>query len=142
MDHIGVTVTDLEAATEFFTELGLEVEGESMTLGGEEVDRITSLQDVETEVVMLRVPDGPRVVELCTFNSPPTEDGSSDGQINARGFRHLCFQVDDIEDTLSRLQGKGATLVGDLVNYEEYSYKLCYLRGPEGIIVELAEQAA
>jgi len=140
MDHIGVTVTDLEAATAFFTELGLEVDGRT-TVEGEAVDRITALEGVESEIVMLKVPEGNGTLELCRFASPPSEPGRADGPINARGMRHLCFAVDDLEDTLSRLEGHGAELVGEVVNYEEYSYKLCYLRGPEGIIVELAEKA-
>jgi catechol 2,3-dioxygenase-like lactoylglutathione lyase family enzyme len=134
MDHVGVIVDDLEGAIEFFTELGLEVQGR-FSVGGAEVDRIVGLEGVENDAAMLQTPDGHSRLELIRFNAPPAE-GDAHGPANTRGLRHLCFAVDDIEDTISRL---GAELVGELVDYGN-SFRLCYLRGPEGIIVELAEK--
>ena len=134
MDHVGVIVDDLEGAIEFFTELGLEVRGR-FSVGGADVDRIVGLEGVENDAAMLQTPDGHSRLELIRFNAPPAE-GDAHGPANTRGLRHLCFAVDGIEDTISRL---GAELVGELVDYGN-SFRLCYLRGPEGIIVELAEK--
>jgi len=134
MDHVGVIVDDLEGAIEFFTELGLEVRGR-FSVGGADVDRIVGLEGVENDAAMLQTPDGHSRLELIRFNAPPAE-GDAHGPANTRGLRHLCFAVDDIEATLARLR---AELVGELVDYGN-SFRLCYLRGPEGIIVELAEK--
>jgi catechol 2,3-dioxygenase-like lactoylglutathione lyase family enzyme len=138
MVHIGVVVEDLPAATAFFLALGLELEGET-TVQGDWVDRIVGLEGVRSEIVILRTADGGCALELTRFQSPPaaeTEPGSLPA--NAPGIRHILFQVQSIEDTLDRLQPHGATLVGEVVQHRE-SYRLCYLRGPAGIIVELAE---
>ncbi|HUC01096.1 MAG TPA: VOC family protein [Solirubrobacterales bacterium] len=137
MDHVGIVVDDLATATRFFLELGLELEGEA-SVEGPEVDRINGLEDVQADVAMLQTPDGRRL-ELAKYRSPSGPDGDPQAPANTPGIRHLCFAVDDIEATLARLQGLGAELVGELVNYKD-SYWLCYLRGPEGIIVELAQK--
>jgi catechol 2,3-dioxygenase-like lactoylglutathione lyase family enzyme len=134
MDHVGVIVDDLAGAIEFFTELGLEVQSR-FSVGGLEVDRIVGLEGVENDAAMMQTPDGHGRLELIQFNAPPAE-GDSHAPANTRGLRHLCFAVDDIEDTIARLR---AELVGELVDYGN-SYRLCYVRGPEGIIVELAEK--
>jgi catechol 2,3-dioxygenase-like lactoylglutathione lyase family enzyme len=134
MDHVGVIVDDLPGAIEFFTELGLEVQGR-FSVGGAEVDRIVGLAGVENDAAMMQTPDGHGRLELIQFNAPPAE-GDAHGPANTRGLRHLCFAVDDIEATIARLR---AELVGELVDYGN-SFRLCYVRGPEGIIVELAEK--
>jgi catechol 2,3-dioxygenase-like lactoylglutathione lyase family enzyme len=135
MDHVGVIVDDLAGAIEFFTELGLEVQGR-FSVGGAEVDRIVGLEGVENDAAMMQTPDGHGRLELIQFNAPPSVGDAGDAPANTRGLRHLCFAVDDIEATLARLQ---AELVGELVDYGN-SFRLCYVRGPEGIIVELAEK--
>lgn len=138
MEHIGIVVRDLAAAVGFFSELGLEPQGE-MTVGGPWVDRIVGLEGVEADTAMMRVPDGPGQIELIEFHSPPLEDGDSHAPPNTAGLRHLAFAVEDIEAMIDRLQAHGGELVGELETYED-SWRLCYLRGPEGIIVELAEK--
>ena len=137
MDHVGVIVDDLAGAIEFFTELGLEVQGR-FSVDGPLVDRIVGLEGVRNDAAMMQTPDGHGRLELIRFNAPPAE-GDAHGPANTRGLRHLAFAVDDIEDTLARLQARGSELVGELVNYGD-SYWLCYVRGPEGIIIELAEK--
>lgn len=137
MDHVGINVDDLAAAVEFFVELGLEVRGEG-EVEGSEVDRIVGLEGVRSELVFLRTPDGHSQLELVKFHSPAMPDGDPDAPPNAPGLRHLTFAVDDVEAVLARLQGRGAELVGELVSYG--GYRTCYLRGPEGVIVELAEK--
>ena len=138
MDHVGIIVGDLAAAIEFFVELGLEVQ-DPMTVEGRLVDRIVGLEGVRNDVAFVRTPDGHGQLELIQFHSPPMEDGDPRAPANTAGLRHITFAVDDINDVLGRLQARGAELVGELVNYED-SYWLCYVRGPEGIIVELAEK--
>ena len=138
MDHVGIVVDDLAAAIEFFAELGLEVQGE-MSLGGRAVDRIVGLEGVQTDFAFMQTPDGHGRLEIIKFRSPASEDGDRNAPANALGLRHLTFAVDDIESVLARLQARGAELVGELVRYED-SYWLCYVRGPAGIIVELAEK--
>ncbi|MEV7095592.1 VOC family protein [Amycolatopsis sp. NPDC051045] len=138
LEHVGVVVGDLEAAKAFFTELGLEVEGE-MTVEGHAVDRITGLDGVRSDLAMLRTPGGHGKLELIRYRTPAGPGGDPDAPANAPGLRHLLFEVADIEDVLARLRPHGAELVGELVQYED-SFKLCYVRGPEGIIVELAER--
>jgi catechol 2,3-dioxygenase-like lactoylglutathione lyase family enzyme len=137
MDHVGVIVDDLAGAIEFFTELGLEVQGR-FSVDGTAVDRIVGLEGVRNDAAMMQTPDGHGRLELIQFNAPPAE-GDAHGPANTRGLRHLAFAVDDIEDTIARLRARGSELVGELVNYGD-SYRLCYVRGPEGIIVELAEK--
>lgn len=138
MDHVGIVVDDLAAATAFFVELGLQSQGEG-TVEGSWVDRIVGLDGVRAEIAMLRTPDGHGRVELARFLSPPSQAGDPAAPANARGLRHITFAVDDIESVIARLRAHGAELVGELERYED-SYRLCYVRGPEGIIVELAEE--
>jgi len=139
MDHVGVIVDDLAAAIAFFAEVGLELDGE-MSAEGRSVDRIVGLEDVRTDFAFMRTPDRKGALELIKFKSP-AYDGDNDPSApsHAPGIRHIAFAVDDIEATLARLQALGAERVGELVQYEQ-SYKLCYVRGPAGIIVELAEK--
>ena len=140
MDHVGIVVTDLAAAIGFFTDVGLEVEGE-MTVEGPEVDGVNGLEGVRSEVVMMRTPGSGERLELARYRSPSGPSGEPRAPANTPGIRHLCFAVDDVDATLARLRDRGAELVGDLVNYKD-SYLLCYVRGPEGVIVELAEKIA
>ena len=138
MDHVGVVVDDLVAATEFFVELGLAVQGE-WSVEGEWVDRIVGLEGVRADVVMMRTPDGSGRLELSKFHSPSNHDGDLHPPANAPGLRHVSFAVDDVDAAVAGLQARGAELVGEVVSYENV-YRLCYVRGPEGIIVELAER--
>jgi catechol 2,3-dioxygenase-like lactoylglutathione lyase family enzyme len=138
MDHVGIVVQDLPAAKAFFLDLGLEVRGE-MDVDGAWVDRIIGLSGVKDTIVMLGVPGGPTAVELVKFHSPVDEKGMQPSFSNTLGIRHLCFAVDDVESLVATLRQKhGAELVGEIQTYEN-AYKLCYLRGPEGILLELAE---
>jgi len=137
MDHVGVVVDDLAAATAFFVELGLELEGEGSVEGGP-VDRIVGLDGVRTEFAMVQVPDGHGRLELIKFHAPTSPAGDRHAPANAPGIRHLTFAVDDIDPVLARLRARGAELVGAVERFG--SYRLCYVRGPEGIIVELADQ--
>jgi catechol 2,3-dioxygenase-like lactoylglutathione lyase family enzyme len=140
LEHIGVVVDDLAAATAFFTALGLEVEGEA-SVGGGLVDRINGLEGVQADVVMLRVggPDSSSKLELAKYRSPAYEGNDGPAPANAPGIRHILFVVDDIQASLASLRAHGGELVGELENHEN-SYWLCYVRGPAGIIVELAEK--
>ncbi len=138
MDHVGIIVDDLAAATTFFTELGLEV-GSEMSIEGEPVDRIIGLEGVSNKVAMVKTPDGRQCLELIEFLVPPSEPGDPGAPANTLGLRHVTFAVDDLEDTLARLRPHGAELVGEVVRYGN-SYVLAYIRGPAGIIVELAEK--
>jgi catechol 2,3-dioxygenase-like lactoylglutathione lyase family enzyme len=138
MDHVGVVVSDLEAAIAFFVELGLELEGEA-AVEGRWVDRVTGLDDVRADIAMVRTPDGHGRLELTRFRTPAAVSAEPGAPANALGLRRIMFAVEDIEDVLARLRAHGAELVGELEQYED-SYRLCYVRGPEGIIVALAEQ--
>ena len=140
MDHVGIVVDDLAGAVAFFAELGLELEGEA-TVEGRFVDRVVGLDGVRSDIAMMRTPDGHARLELTKFHTPPGRGGDPGAPANALGIRHVTFAVEGIDDVLDRLQGHGAELVGELVAYEN-SYRLCYIRGPEGIIVELAEKIA
>lgn len=137
IDHVGITVNDLPAAKAFFLDLGLETVGEGK-LEGEFVDRVIGLQGVKSEIVMLQTPDGEMRLELSKFHSPTDENGIQPSLANTLGIRHITFVVDDVEGLVAKLKKKGAELVGEIQTYEN-TYKLCYLRGPEGIILELAE---
>jgi len=139
MDHVGIVVTDLAAATEFFAELGLERIGEEVGMEGRSVDRIVGLDGVRTDFAFMQAPDGNGRLELIKFHSPSNQGDSPHEPVNALGIRHVTFAVEDIEAVVDRLRARGAELVGELVNYED-SYWLCYVRGPDGIIVELAEK--
>jgi catechol 2,3-dioxygenase-like lactoylglutathione lyase family enzyme len=137
MDHVGIVVDDLTAAIEFFVEVGLEEQGTG-TVGGREVDSIVGLEGVQVEFAMMRPPDGNGGLELVKFHSPSTVGDNGHAPSNARGIRHIAFAVDDIEAVIARLSARGAELVGELESYG--GYRLCYVRGPAGIIVELAEK--
>jgi catechol 2,3-dioxygenase-like lactoylglutathione lyase family enzyme len=138
MEHVGVVVEDLAAATAFFVELGLELEGEA-SVGGRWVDRIVGLEDVRADIAVVRTPDGHGRLELAKFHTPTATSADPYAPANTPGIRHILFTVDDIEDVLTRLKVHGAELIGEVEQYED-SYRLCYVRGPEGIIVELAEE--
>ena len=138
MDHVGIVVDDLAAATEFFAELGLELQGEG-TVEGAWADRIVGLDGVRSDLAMLETPDGSAKVELVKFHSPPSRDGNAGAPANARGIRHISFIVEDIDALVAGLRARGGELVGELEDYEDI-YRLCYVRGPEGIIVELAQR--
>ncbi len=138
MDHVGIVVDDLADAVAFFVELGLEPQGEA-PVEGDWVDRIVGLEGVRAQIAMLRTPDGHGRLELTKFHTPPTDGGYQRAPANASGIRHVAFAVEDIDAVLARLRARGAELVGELGRYED-SYRLCYVRGPAGIIVELAEQ--
>ena len=137
MDNVAIVVDDLEAAIAFFAELGLELEGET-TVEGEWVDRIVGLDGVRSDIAMMRTPDGHSRLELTKFQTPPAASGEPNAPVNTLGMGRIMFAVDDIDDVVARLQGIGAELVGEVVQYED-SYRLCYIRGPEGIIIALAE---
>ena len=138
MDHVGIVVDDLAGAIEFFTELGLEPQGQTF-VEGSWVDRIVGLDGVQVDAAMMRTPDGHSSLELVKFHAPPIEGADAPAPANTRGLRHLAFVVDDIDDAVSRLQARGGRLVGEIENYRDM-FRLCYLRGPEGIIVELAQR--
>ena len=138
MDHVGIVVDDLAAATGFFVELGLELQSEG-SVEGDWVDRIVGLEGVRSELAMMQTPDGHARLELVKFHSPSGPDGDRHAPANAPGIRHLTFAVDDIDAVLARLRAHGAELVGKVEHYEDI-YRLCYLRGPAGIIIELAER--
>ena len=138
MDHVGIVVDDLAAATEFFAELGLVPQGEGSVEGGW-ADRIVGLEGVRADLVMMQTPDGNARVELVKFHSPPNQGDNRHAPANASGIRHIAFAVEDIEDVIAGLRARGGELVGELERYEDI-YRLCYIRGPEGIIVELAEK--
>jgi catechol 2,3-dioxygenase-like lactoylglutathione lyase family enzyme len=138
MEHIGIVVDDLAAAKQFFVELGLELQGE-WSVEGRSVDRIVGLEGVRADNAMLQTPDGTGRLELTKFHSPSHQGGDRNPPANAPGIRHVLFTVDDIDAAVAGLQARGIELVGELVSYENV-YRLCYVRGPEGIIVELAER--
>lgn len=138
MDHVGVVVRDLAAAKSFFLALGLEVLGEA-DLAGAWVDRVVGLEGVTSTIVMLGAPDGQTAVELTAFSSPADEGAIQWPAANSVGIRHLAFAVDDIEAVLARLKQHGAEPFSEIQRYEDI-YRLCYVRGPEGMIIELAER--
>lgn len=137
IDHIGIVVDDLPAAIGFFRELGLTLQGEG-TVEGDWVDRVVALTDVRSQIAMLDAPDGGRI-ELVGFDSPGLAPADPEPPSNAPGMRHISFEVDDLDDTLERLRGRGAELVGTIEQYSDV-YRLCYVRGPAGMIVELAQK--
>ncbi len=138
MDHIGIVVDDLAAAIEFFTELGLVLQGE-WSAEDPRVDRIVGLDGVRTDAAMMKTPDGNGQIELVKFHSPPHQGDDRYAPANAPGIRHLTFAVEDLDAVVAGLRARGAELVGELVSYGD-SYRLCYVRGPAGIIIELAER--
>lgn len=138
MEHVGIVVEDLAAATAFFVELGLVLQGEG-SVEGRWVDRIVGLEGVRADIAMMQTPDGTGRLELTKFHSPSIRGGNRHAPANTPGIRHIAFAVEDIDAVVAGLRGRGAELVGELERYEN-SYRLCYVRGPEGIIVELAER--
>ena len=138
MDNVGIVVESLDAAISFFTELGLELEGRAM-IEGEWAGRVTGLGDQRVEVAMMRTPDGHSRLELSRFLEPNVVADHRNAPVNALGYLRVMFAVEDIDDTLARLRPHGAELVGDLVQYED-QYRLCYIRGPEGVLIGLAEK--
>src|SRR3954452_3476947 len=139
MDNVGIVVEDLVAAIEFFGELGLELEGQGL-VGGEWAGRVTGLGDQRVEIAMMRTPDGHGRLELSRFLAPEVVADHRNAPVNALGYLRVMFAVDDIDDTLDRLVKKGAHLVSrDVVQFET-EYRLCYVRGPEGILIGLAQE--
>jgi catechol 2,3-dioxygenase-like lactoylglutathione lyase family enzyme len=138
MEHVGIVVDDLAAAIEFFVELGLEVQLE-VPVEGRSVDRINGLEGVRADIAMLQTPDGNGRLELVKYRAPSSEGGDRQAPANTPGIRHVAFSVEDIDAVVAALRTHGAELVGEVERYED-SYRLCYIRGPEGIIVELAEK--
>ena len=137
LDNVTIVVENLEAAIAFFLELGMELEGRT-TVEGPSVDRVVGLDGVRSDIAMLRPPDGHGGVELSKFHTPPATATEPNAPVNTLGIGRIMFAVDDLEAVLARLQAHGAELVGEVVQYED-SYKLCYIRGPEGVLIALAE---
>ena len=138
MDNVGIVVEDLDAAVEFFTELGLALEGR-MSIEGEWAGRVTGLRGQRVEIAMMRTPDGHSRLELSRFDAPAIASDHRTAPVNSLGYLRVMFAVDDLDDTLTRLSKLGATVVDDVVNYQNI-YRLCYIRGPEGILLGLAQQ--
>jgi catechol 2,3-dioxygenase-like lactoylglutathione lyase family enzyme len=138
MDNVGIVVESLDDAIAFFVELGLELEGRAM-IEGDWSGRVTGLRDQRVEIAMMRTPDGDGRIELSRFLAPPVEEDHRNAPVNALGYLRVMFAVSDLDDTLARLQKHGAQVVDEVVRYEE-SYRLCYIRGPEGILIGLGEQ--
>jgi catechol 2,3-dioxygenase-like lactoylglutathione lyase family enzyme len=138
MDNVGIVVESLDVAIAFFAELGMRLEGRAM-IEGEWAGRVTGLGNQRVEIAMLVTPDGHSRLELSRFLAPPVVADHRNAPVNALGYLRVMFTVDDVDDTLARLQRHGARLVGDVVQYEQ-SYRLCYIRGPEGLLIGLAEE--
>jgi catechol 2,3-dioxygenase-like lactoylglutathione lyase family enzyme len=138
MDNVGIVVESLDAAVAFFTELGLELEGRA-PIEGDWADGVTGLRHMHVEIAMMRTPDGHSRLEISRFLAPPVVADHRRAPVNALGYLRVMFTVEDIDDTLVRLTTRGAKLVGEVVTYENM-YRLCYVRGPEGILIGLAQQ--
>jgi catechol 2,3-dioxygenase-like lactoylglutathione lyase family enzyme len=138
MDNVGIVVESLDDAIAFFDELGLELEGRA-TIEGEWSGRVTGVRGQRVEIAMMRTPDGHGRIELSRFLAPPPAEDHRNAPVNALGYLRVMFAVDDLDETLARLRKHGAELVDEVVRYEE-TYRLCYIRGPEGILIGLAEQ--
>src|SRR5678815_2316512 len=138
MDNVGIVVESLDAAISFFAELGLELEGRA-TIEGEWAGRVTGLPDQRVEIAMMRTPDGHSRLELSRFLTPPAVADHRKAPVNALGYLRVMFTVEDIDDTLARLHKRGARLVGEVVQYKD-AYRLCYIRGPEGLLIGLAQE--
>jgi len=138
MDNVGIVVDDLDAAIDFFRELGLDLEGRAM-IEGEWAGRVTGLGDQRVEIAMMRTPDGHNRLELSRFLAPPAVADHRNDPVNALGYLRVMFTVDDIDETLGKLREHGAQLVGDVVRYKDV-YRLCYIRGPGGLLVGLAQE--
>jgi catechol 2,3-dioxygenase-like lactoylglutathione lyase family enzyme len=138
MDNVGIVVESLDAAIRFFADLGLTLEGRA-TIEGEWAGRVTGLGSQRVEIAMMVTPDGHSRLELSRFLTPPVVADHRNAPVNALGYLRVMFTVDDIDETLDRLRRRGAQLVGDVVQYEQ-AYRLCYIRGPEGLLIGLAEE--
>jgi catechol 2,3-dioxygenase-like lactoylglutathione lyase family enzyme len=138
MDNVGIVVESLDTAISFFSELGLKLEGRR-TIEGEWAGRITGVRDQRVEIAMMRTPDGHSGLELSRFLAPPVVADHRNAPVNAFGYLRVMFTVEDLDDTLARLRTRGAQLVGEVVQYEDV-YRLCYIRGPEGLLIGLAEE--
>ncbi|HEX6133123.1 MAG TPA: VOC family protein [Longimicrobiales bacterium] len=138
MDNIGVVVDDIDAAIAFFTELGLELEGRA-PIEGDWADSVTGLKSMRVETAMMRTPDGHSRLELSRFLAPPVIGDHRRAPVNSHGYLRVMFTVEDIDDTLARLRKHGAELVGDVARYRD-TYRLCYIRGPEGVLIGLAQE--
>jgi len=138
MDNVGIVVDDLARAIDFFRELGLELEGRAM-IEGEWAGRITGLCDQRVEIAMMRTPDGHGQLELSRFLAPPVVADHRNAPVNALGYLRVMFAVDDLDETLERLSKRGAQLVGEVVQYK-HAYRLCYMRGPGGLLIGLAQE--
>mgnify|MGYP000843982012 FL=1 len=138
MDNVGIVVEDLEGAIDFFRELGLELEGRA-TIEGEWAGRVTGLGDQRVEIAMMRTPDGHSRLEISRFLTPPVVADHRNAPVNALGYLRVMFAVDHVDETLERLRSRGAQLVGEVVEYEG-AYRLCYIRGPEGLLIGLAQE--
>ena len=138
MDNVGIVVESLDAALSFFAELGLELEGRAM-VEGEWAGRVTGLGDQRVEIAMMRTPDGHSRLELSRFLTPPVVADHRNAPVNALGYLRVMFTVEDIDDTLTRLRKRGAQLVGEVVQYKD-ACLLCYIRGPEGLLIGLAQE--
>src|SRR5579862_1684798 len=138
MDNVGIVVESLDAAISFFVELGLELEGRA-TIEGDFAGRVTGLRDQRVEIAMMRTPDGHSRLELSRFLTPPPIADHRNAPVNAFGYLRVMFAVDDIDETLHRLRKRGAQLVGEVVQYKD-AYRLCYIRGPEGLLIGLAQE--
>src|SRR6201996_7091560 len=138
MDNVGIVFDDLPATIAFFLELGLELEGQT-TIDGDWAARVTGLRDMRVEIAMMRTPDGHGRLEISRFLTPPAVADRRDAPVNALGYLRVMFAVDDIDDTVERLRKRGAQLVGQVVQYKD-AYRLCYIRGPEGLLIGLAQE--
>jgi catechol 2,3-dioxygenase-like lactoylglutathione lyase family enzyme len=138
MDNVGIVVADLDAAVEFFAELGLELEGRA-PIEGDWADGVTGLRNMRVEIAMMRTPDGHGRLELSRFLAPPVAADHRTAPVNALGYLRVMFTVEDIDDTIARLRQRGAKVVDQIVQYENM-YRLCYIRGPEGILIGLAQE--
>src|ERR1700749_740015 len=138
MDNVGIVVDDLEATIAFFRELGLDLEGRT-TIEGEWAGRVTGLGNQRVEIAMMRTPAGHSRIELSRFLTPPTVADHRNAPVNALGYLRVMFTVDDIDETLEKLHKHGAQLVGEVVQYKD-AYRLCYIRGPEGLLIGLAQE--
>jgi catechol 2,3-dioxygenase-like lactoylglutathione lyase family enzyme len=138
MDNVGIVVESLDTAISFFAELGLELEGRA-TIEGEWAGRVTGLRDQRVEIAMMRTPDGHSRLELSRFVTPPVVADHRNAPVNALGYLRVMFTVDDIDETLARLRKRGAEIVGEVVRYDD-AYRLCYIRGPEGLLIGLAQE--
>ena len=138
MDNVGIVVESLDAAISFFAELGLELEGRA-TIEGDWAERVTGLRPMRVEIAMMRTPDGHSRLEISRFLTPPAVADHRNAPVNALGYLRIMFAVDDIDEMLARLRKRGAQLVGEVVQYED-AYRLCYIRGPEGLLIGLAQE--